>query len=151
MPSHGSDYSVSDPPIFDTPEKLRQNFEGQLHLPIPISDVSDQFTTLHGGSDQQGYSCGGDEYDEHSQTSDNDTSPANTLDRSWQYFAEDVRRRTKPPDTAEIDIDENPSLPYDPNLVCPKCGKRYRIGEIQKFKRHVLEKCPYRDPADSEY
>ena len=28
---------------------------------------------------------------------------------------------------------------YDPNLVCPKCGKQYRVGEIQKMKRHILK------------
>ena len=27
-------------------------------------------------------------------------------------------------------------LPYDPNLVCPKCGRRFRRGEIQKFRKH---------------
>ena len=27
--------------------------------------------------------------------------------------------------------------PYDPNLMCPMCMKKFRIGEIQKFKRHV--------------
>ena len=27
--------------------------------------------------------------------------------------------------------------PYDPNLVCPMCGKRHRVGEIQKFRKHV--------------
>ena len=27
--------------------------------------------------------------------------------------------------------------PYDPNLVCPSCGLEFRIGEIQKFKRHA--------------
>ena len=27
--------------------------------------------------------------------------------------------------------------PYDPNLICPMCMKKFRIGEIQKFKRHV--------------
>ena len=29
--------------------------------------------------------------------------------------------------------------PYDPNLVCPKCGKQYRVGELQKLKRHILK------------
>ena len=29
--------------------------------------------------------------------------------------------------------------PYDPNLVCPKCGKQYRVGEIQKMRRHILK------------
>ena len=28
-------------------------------------------------------------------------------------------------------------LPFDPNLVCPMCGKEHRIGEIQKFRVHV--------------
>ena len=27
--------------------------------------------------------------------------------------------------------------PFDPNLSCPICGKVHRIGEIQKFRRHV--------------
>ena len=30
--------------------------------------------------------------------------------------------------------------PYDPNLVCPMCSKKHRIGEIQKFRAHV-DKC----------
>ena len=32
--------------------------------------------------------------------------------------------------------------PLDPNLVCPKCGKQYRVGEIQKLRRHINDKCP---------
>ena len=32
-------------------------------------------------------------------------------------------------------------LQFDPNLVCPKCGKRFRIGENQTFRRHVIEFC----------
>ena len=27
--------------------------------------------------------------------------------------------------------------PLDPNLVCPMCTREFRIGEIQKFRRHV--------------
>ena len=27
--------------------------------------------------------------------------------------------------------------PFDPNLVCPMCGKKHRLGEIQKFRVHV--------------
>ena len=30
--------------------------------------------------------------------------------------------------------------PVDPNLVCPLCLRQFRIGEIQKFKKHV-ENC----------
>ena len=28
-------------------------------------------------------------------------------------------------------------IPYDPNLICPKCNLNFRIGEIQKYRRHV--------------
>ena len=27
--------------------------------------------------------------------------------------------------------------PFDPNLVCPMCRKQFRIGEIQRYRRHV--------------
>ena len=27
--------------------------------------------------------------------------------------------------------------PMDPNLVCPMCGNGYRVGEIQRYRRHV--------------
>ena len=64
------------------------------------------------------------------------------IDRDIQYYADHVREITKRPTTAEVDVDDHSSLPYDPNLVCHKCGKRYHIGEIQKFKRHIKETCP---------
>ena len=81
-------------------------------------------------------------------TSEPDTSddiPENPLlegvDQDIQYYAEEACQMTRPPnDTKELDVQD--SLPYDPNLVCPKCGKQYRIGQIQRFKRHVEERCP---------
>ena len=33
--------------------------------------------------------------------------------------------------------DDGEGIPFDPNLVCPKCRMRFREGEIQKFRRHV--------------
>ena len=33
--------------------------------------------------------------------------------------------------------EDGEGIPYDPNLVCPKCRLRFREGEIQKFRRHV--------------
>ena len=33
--------------------------------------------------------------------------------------------------------DGGEGIPYDPNLVCPKCRMKFREGEIQKFRRHV--------------
>ena len=63
------------------------------------------------------------------------------VDEDIQKYADDIRRMTQPQQTREFTEIEDTSLPYDPNLVCPKCGKRYRIGEVQKFGRHVNEFC----------
>ena len=57
-------------------------------------------------------------------------------------MAEETRRRSRRPETDEVLFDdEDSSLPFDPNLVCPKCGRQYRVGEIQKMKRHMVEFC----------
>lgn len=32
-------------------------------------------------------------------------------------------------------------IPYDPNLVCPRCGRQFRRGEIQKLRRHYNSAC----------
>ena len=34
-------------------------------------------------------------------------------------------------------------VPIDPNLTCPVCRETFRMGEIQKFKRHA-ETCSKR-------
>ena len=65
------------------------------------------------------------------------------IDQEIQDYANDVRDMTRRPTTKEVEAEnEDTSLAFDPNLVCYKCGKRYRIGEIQKFKRHIKELCP---------
>ena len=64
------------------------------------------------------------------------------IDDEIQEMAEEVREMSRRPDTQEVLFDdEDSSLPYDPNLVCPKCGRQYRVGEIQKLKRHMVEFC----------
>ena len=65
------------------------------------------------------------------------------IDQEIRDYADDVRDMTRHPTTKEVKAEnEDTSLAFDPNLVCHKCGKRYRIGEIQKFKRHIKELCP---------
>jgi hypothetical protein len=64
------------------------------------------------------------------------------IDDEIQYYAEEVRRMSRPPNTEEVmREDDDSSLPYDPNLVCPKCGKQYRIGQIQYLRRHLEGLC----------
>ena len=64
------------------------------------------------------------------------------IDDEIREMAEEVRRMSRRPDTQQVLFDdEDSSLPYDPNLVCPKCGRQYRVGGIQKLKRHMIEFC----------
>ena len=67
------------------------------------------------------------------------------IDKDEEEIKEMVEQRRKEmqgPSTAEVLFDDgDSSLPYDPNLVCPKCGKQYRVGEIQKLRRHINEFC----------
>ena len=64
------------------------------------------------------------------------------IDLEIHEMAEEVRRMSRRPETQEVLFDdEDSSLPYDPNLVCPKCRRQYRVGEIQKLKRHMVEFC----------
>uniref|UniRef100_A0A1X7T242 Uncharacterized protein n=1 Tax=Amphimedon queenslandica TaxID=400682 RepID=A0A1X7T242_AMPQE len=44
-------------------------------------------------------------------------------------------------DDDDDDDDDDKGRPLDPNLVCPKCRKQYRVGEIQKLRRHINERC----------
>ena len=64
------------------------------------------------------------------------------IDDEIREMAKEVRRMSRHPVTQEVLFDdEDSSLPYDPNLICPKCGRQYRVGEIQKLKRHMVEFC----------
>ena len=36
--------------------------------------------------------------------------------------------------------DQPTEIPFDPNLVCLKCGRQFRRGEVQKFMKHH-ERC----------
>ena len=41
--------------------------------------------------------------------------------------------------SAQRDIKTDIHKPLDPNLVCPTCKKQFRIGEIQKLRRHAKD------------
>ena len=39
------------------------------------------------------------------------------------------------------DSEDSFEIPLDPNLICPKCGKQFRRGEIQYLRRHHDSDC----------
>ena len=51
--------------------------------------------------------------------------------KEMKQYVQDITHR---PTTKEMFEDDDSSFPYDPNLVCHKCGMKYCISEIQKFK-----------------
>ncbi len=74
----------------------------------------------------------------HTSSSDDDDTDDESLhkciDQDIKNIAEEV----------SDEVNRDPSfdqtmvhVPYDPNLVCPICGKKFRIGKIQKFRKHV--------------
>ena len=64
------------------------------------------------------------------------------IDNEIQNFADDVRKQSKPPPTQEFDEDDaSLHIPFDPYLQCQGCGMQFRVGEIQKLKRHINEFC----------
>ena len=54
--------------------------------------------------------------------------PANSPPLTWQPSGEENERTVN-----------TEHSPYDPNLVCPMCGKKHLTGEIQKFRKHMSE------------
>ena len=62
-----------------------------------------------------------------------DTSLHKDIDDDIKIMAQEVREQVYRDHMTMV------HKPMDPNLVCPICGKNFRIGEIQKFRRHVDE------------
>ena len=56
------------------------------------------------------------------------------IDEEIHRFAEHVNEQVNPDFNRQV---TQVQLPLDPNLICPICHKNFRIGQIQKFKKHV--------------
>lgn len=63
------------------------------------------------------------------------TPSTGDLAKGIDSVIEDTASRMK--EVEQAGEEEGEGIPYDPNLVCPKCRMRFREGEIQKFRRHV--------------
>ena len=58
----------------------------------------------------------------------------NEIDQEIEEMAAEVQDAVSMENEAIVTMVHKP---FDPNLVCPMCGKKHRIGEIQKFRVHV--------------
>ena len=59
------------------------------------------------------------------------------IDRDIRRAASNIKKQIGGRDSPAGVKSRVEMAPYDPNLVCPSCGYKFRIGEIQKFKRHA--------------
>ena len=62
------------------------------------------------------------------------SEPYTDVDTELEEIAAKVREEVKSLDFLMTGLYH---LPFDPNLVCPMCGRKHRIGDIQKFRKHV--------------
>ena len=62
------------------------------------------------------------------------------LKRGW-LLQQQGNRLPPPTQKFQREDKEDVSIPFDPNLVCPTCGKQYRVGEIQILRLHINNLC----------
>ena len=103
------------------------------------ADHAPQHNTVHHTEDQ-----------ENRQLEDSTAQFENPLqkeldDEIHQQAAEVIQEVSRGRQQVKTDIQR----PFDPTLVCPMCRRQFRIGEIQKFRRHVNTCTGTDDGADA--
>ena len=104
----------------------QEQYKGLSHVPEPDSEAGSNVSTESGVSSQPGGS----------QPNLNENTLEKGIDGDIRRAARHVKKQLagrESPAGAKGGV----VAPFDPNLVCPSCGLRFRIGEIQKFKRHA--------------
>ena len=89
---------------------------------------------------QQVYSSATKELSSEQPASDTSDVPENPLiegiDKDMLAAQDEVHKMYADPNESINDPEQSFEIPFDPNLVCPKCGRQFRRGEIQKFRKH---------------
>ena len=95
---------------------------------------------FHQGHQEQVYSSATKESSSGHHGSDNSDVAENPLiegiDKDMLAAQDEVHKMYADPNESINDPEQSFEIPYDPNLVCPKCGRQFRRGEIQKFRKH---------------
>ena len=58
------------------------------------------------------------------------------IDKDMLAAQDEVHKMYADPNDSVTDPEQSFEIPFDPNLICPKCGRQFRRGEIQKFRKH---------------
>ena len=92
------------------------------------------------GHQEQVYSSATTESSGGQHESDNSDVAENPLiegiDKDMLAAQDEVHKMYADPNDSVTDPEQSFEIPFDPNLICPKCGRQFRRGEIQKFRKH---------------
>ena len=124
------------------PEQSRER------LPAPLRSHSQNVYNpqMQGGrvggryiqKDMPGMGTHVEENSQNSGESSLESNQSNALDKGIdQDIKQAAKKLEKQVSGEESMAIEGDSVPFDPNLVCPYCKKQFRLGEIQKFRRHA--------------
>ena len=95
---------------------------------------------FHQGHQEQVYSSATKESSSEQHESDNSDVAENPLiegiDKDMLAAQDEVHKMYADPNDSVTDPEQSFEIPFDPNLICPKCGRQFRRGEIQKFRKH---------------
>ena len=101
--------------------------KGVGNIPDPDSDVVSNVSSESGMSSPHGGS----------QVNVNENTLEKGIDGDIRRAARNVKKQIAGQGSPAGVKGGGVQAPLDPNLICPTCGLQFRIGEIQKFKRHA--------------
>ena len=114
------------PPSMYVPQNDQQ-YKGVGNIPDPDSDVvSNAVSSESGMSSPHGGS----------QVNVNENTLEKGIDGDIRRAARNIKKQIAGQES-QAGAKGGVQAPLDPNLICPSCGLQFRIGEIQKFKRHA--------------
>ena len=109
------------PRAHSTPERQESDVSSDSVLPSPMTSRPGQDSMTYGSdvSFQPNQRYIGDE-----------------INREIRHEAHQYKKAAEQGVPAPDDIDES-IWPFDPNLECPHCGKRFRRGQIREYRYHL--------------
>ena len=148
VPHPGSNYGYSDGVQYRDQNTMDYRLEGNFPQVSPLADSNYQ-RGVGGDTSPPPLDVSGSLPSpmhlpvQHSLSSDSETSfqpnrryIGDGINREIRHEARQYKKAVEQGVPAPDSIDEN-VWPFDPNLECPHCGKRFRRGQIREYRYHL--------------